>query len=51
MTLAHDPQTSGGLLAAIPEEDVGRVSGQLGAAAVDHWLIGGVEAGSGISLI
>ena len=51
VTLAHDPQTSGGLLAAIPEEDVVRVSGQLRAAAVDHWLIGRVEAGAGIAFI
>ena len=51
VTLAHDPQTSGGLLAAIPEEDVVRVSGQLRAAAVDHWVIGRVEAGAGIAFI
>jgi selenide,water dikinase len=51
VTLAHDPQTSGGLLAAIPEVDVVRVSGQLHAAAVDHWLIGRVETGSGIAVI
>jgi selenide,water dikinase len=51
VTLAHDPQTSGGLLAAIPEEDLARVSGELRAAAVDHWLIGRVEAGTGIAFI
>jgi selenide, water dikinase len=51
VTLGHDPQTSGGLLAAIPEDDLGRVSRELRAAAVDHWHIGRVEAGSGIALI
>ena len=51
VTLAHDPQTSGGLLAAIPEDRRRASVGTLDAAAVDHWLIGRVEAGAGIAFI
>jgi selenide, water dikinase len=50
VTLAHDPQTSGGLLAAIPEDRVTRVTMALREAGVDHWPVGRVEAGSGIAL-
>ena len=50
IALAHDPQTSGGLLAAIPHDDLARISGELRASAVDHWLIGRVESGSGVAL-
>ena len=51
VTLAHDPQTSGGLLVALPEDNLARVSGELRAAAVEHWPIGRVEAGAGIAFI
>ena len=47
VTLAHDPQTSGGLLAAIPPGDVARVAGAMEAAGVEHWWIGEIaEAGA-----
>ena len=45
VTLAHDPQTSGGLLAAIPLELVEAVDTDLAAAGVERWWIGRVEAG------
>ena len=51
MTLAHDPQTSGGLLAAVAEDRLGHVLDELQAAGVEGWLIGRVEAGSGIAFI
>ncbi len=45
VTLAHDPQTSGGLLAAIPEPLVEGVERDLLAAGVTSWRIGRVETG------
>jgi selenide,water dikinase len=49
-TLAHDPQTSGGLLAAIPSDRLDAVIGGLDAAGVDHWRVGSVESGAGVAL-
>ena len=46
VTLAHDPQTSGGLLAAIAPERLTEVEARLSAAGVPHWRIGAVEATS-----
>ena len=43
VTLAHDPQTNGGLLAAVPADDVTAVEGALDAAAVPHWRVGRVD--------
>ena len=43
MTLAHDPQTSGGLLAAIPPDRVDAVEAGLDRRGVEHWWIGSVE--------
>jgi len=45
MTLAHDPQTSGGLLAAVAEDLATSVEAAFDAAGVEHWWIGRVEAG------
>ena len=51
VTLAHDPQTSGGLLAAIPLDHLAAVESALTQAGVATWRIGHVEAGeSRISL-
>ena len=44
VTLAHDPQTSGGLLAAVPPDALNEVVRDLRAVAVDAWQIGRVEA-------
>ena len=49
-TLAHDPQTSGGLLAAVASNDVDDTVRALNAAGVQAWRIGRVEAGAGIAL-
>jgi selenide,water dikinase len=43
VTLAHDPQTSGGLLAAIPREAVKALHKDLIEAGVEHWAVGRVE--------
>ena len=44
VTLAHDPQTSGGLLAAIPRSLVKDVHKDLIEAGIEHWRVGRVEA-------
>ena len=50
VTLAHDPQTSGGLLAAIPEDRLATVETALGRAGVEAWRVGRVEEGAGVGL-
>jgi selenide, water dikinase len=51
VALAHDPQTSGGLLAAIPAEDLDGVEADLAAAGVESWRVGRVDVGEpGVSL-
>ena len=50
VTLAHDPQTSGGLLAAVPTAQVESVVNALTETGVQSWRIGQVEAGSGLEL-
>ena len=47
VALAHDPQTSGGLLAAVPEERLADVRSRLTGAGVEHWVIGRVDAPEG----
>jgi selenide, water dikinase len=42
VTLAHDPQTSGGLLAAIAPDSVGAVEAALDARGVERWWVGWV---------
>jgi selenide,water dikinase len=44
ITLAHDPQTSGGLLAAVPAAQAAVVETALQAAGVRAWQIGRAEA-------
>jgi selenide,water dikinase len=52
VTLAHDPQTSGGLLAAIPEPLVATVEAALAERGVEWWWIGRVETGEpGVALV
>ena len=49
--LAFDPQTSGGLLAAVSDEALAMVAAGLDAAAVGCWRIGRVESGEGVRLV
>jgi selenide,water dikinase len=44
VALAFDPQTSGGLLAAVPRAVLAGVEADLAAADVDAWRVGSVEA-------
>lgn len=44
IALAHDPQTSGGLLAAIPPDRLDAVERAFGAAGVTGWRVGRVDA-------
>jgi selenide,water dikinase len=50
VTLAHDPQTSGGLLAAIPADRLLDIRSDLERAGVDAWVVGRVESGGGVTL-
>jgi selenide, water dikinase len=45
VTLAHDPQTSGGLLAAIPRAILKDLHQALVAGGIEHWPVGRVAAG------
>jgi selenide,water dikinase len=50
VTLAHDPQTSGGLLAAVPAATVDSVEAALAAVGVESWRVGRVEAATAASV-
>ncbi len=50
VTLAHDPQTSGGLLAAVPPGSIAAVAAALERAGVPAWRVGRVEDGTGVAL-
>jgi selenide,water dikinase len=50
VALAHDPQTSGGLLAAVPAGSLDAVEAALAAAGVESWRVGRVEGGAGVAL-
>ncbi len=43
VTLAHDPQTSGGLLAAVGADGADTITADLEAAGVESWRVGRVE--------
>jgi selenide, water dikinase len=49
--LAHDPQTSGGLLAAIPRSSVKDLHRALEAAQIRHWAVGHVEAATAPGIV
>lgn len=50
VALAHDPQTSGGLLAAVGPDDVDDTVRALNAVGVLAWRVGRVIAGEGVAL-
>ncbi len=51
LTLLFDPQTSGGLLAAVPAEQLSGVRAALEDAGVPSWEIGEVDEGLGIVVV
>ena len=51
LTLLFDPQTSGGLLAAVPADRVSAVRAALEDQDVPSWEIGEVQEGSGIAVV
>jgi selenide, water dikinase len=51
VTLAHDPQTSGGLLAAVAADVLPDVERALSATGADHSRVGRVEPGTGVALV
>jgi len=50
-TLLYDPQTSGGLLMAVPEEKARQFQAEADARAIPMWQIGSVTTGSGITIL
>jgi selenide,water dikinase len=50
-TLLYDPQTSGGLLLAVPEARAAEFQAEAEARAIPMWQIGSVTPGSGITIL
>jgi selenide,water dikinase len=50
-TLLYDPQTSGGLLLAVPEEKAAQFQAEANVRAIPMWQIGSVTPGSGITIL
>lgn len=50
VALAHDPQTSGGLLAAVPPDRLPGLAAALDAAGEPWWEVGHVAEGTGLTL-
>jgi selenide,water dikinase len=50
LMLLYTPETSGGLLIAVPQGKLARVKAFLHTAAQAYWLIGEIEAGTGIQV-
>jgi selenide,water dikinase len=51
VALAHDPQTSGGLLGAVPAARLAATLRALADRGVETWTVGRVEVGSGVALV
>lgn len=51
LTLLYDPQTSGGLLIAVPENKAAQFNLEADARNIPMWQIGSVTAGSGITIL
>ncbi len=49
--LCFDPQTSGGLLLAVPDDSLDAVSTRFAGRDIPSWRIGAVTAGSGVRIV
>ena len=49
--LLYDPQTSGGLLMAVPHHQLEKLLGRAGEINQEIWVIGEVISGSGIRIV
>lgn len=49
--LLFTPETSGGLLIAVPQERVGRLTEVLIDSGVDSWIVGDVVPGAGVQVV
>ncbi len=49
--LLYDPQTSGGLLMAVPHHQLEKLLGKAGEINQSVWVIGEVISGSGIRIV
>ncbi|HPR34985.1 MAG TPA: AIR synthase-related protein [Anaerolineaceae bacterium] len=49
--MLYDPQTSGGLLIAVPEAKAADFQAEADARAIPMWQIGSVTPGSGITIL
>ncbi len=46
--ILFDPQTSGGLLIAVPSENADELAGELKSRHVSHWIVGDIVPGKGV---
>jgi selenide,water dikinase len=46
--ILFDPQTSGGLLIAVPQEQANALARELKSRSVSYWIVGDVVQGKGI---
>jgi selenide,water dikinase len=50
-SLLFTPETSGGLLMAVPQEEAARLTEALAGRAVDSWIVGDVVSGRGVQVM
>lgn len=51
IAILHDPQTSGGLLVALPRQEAAKLAGMMAGEGVPCWRIGEVMEGGGVDVM